>query len=693
MSSAAVSRYVKRITGRSANPSASSPTTTPTNASSSKVPQTTVSLIPSPAISSPSQSKSRKKDQSVWKYHDNTAPETDDEKLAEQFGKPDANGVAASEEFKEDEGDEDNATGDEGDEDHPPVDLYAGRVAALQARGTKEPRPPYIESKWQDMYKLAKMWWSMGGKGLNSVQQNIVDELQKKIKKECLKLAGEKVKQKDGDCVKLIHDKAVELSEGSDPETQLSEAAANTQAVEQVKEMVANKLYRDFEFRQKLIQGQMKGIAATINEISLLEANPPTVGNTEEEAEYSEAMKEQQKDAVVAAIEAHVDSLRKLDQRIESHNIEHDLPKTVGRIPLETLQSMQSSWSQCESDTLAIEATKLQEFLEYRPLGAVLLQRMEDKEGPILKELAAPEPQYSGKGKDPVGSGSSGTTAKRRFNTPPTVTPELTVGSGSSSTAAKRGLNSSPLTKARQIAATPGTMEALRRSLAEDDVIEMFDYHDGKTEFGSHVATRPSYTDGFRFTRFIINAGTTQQPYHVVVQGNELRPGGAESLSKTSSKDTIFNLRDRKTQIRMDPTYLKKVGPCVVKSRSDSYKPRAGSRVRRPDTYVQLQYKDGKVEWLSRSEYVQLIGKKCAERHLETLTARYEQRTEYMRRCKQALIHPTTGAALSDSDRRNTPWLFPNCALSFSDATQSDTDTKENTDFQPELDGDSDSEP
>ena len=38
---------------------------------------------------------------------------------------------------------------------------------------------------------------------------------------------------------------------------------------------------------------------------------------------------------------------------------------------------------------------------------------------------------------------------------------------------------------------------------------------------------------------------------------------------------------------------------------------------------------------------------------------KYETRSKYIDRCKQAKLHPSTGLPLTQKDREETPWLFP----------------------------------
>jgi hypothetical protein len=69
-----------------------------------------------------------------------------------------------------------------------------------------------------------------------------------------------------------------------------------------------------------------------------------------------------------------------------------------------------------------------------------------------------------------------------------------------------------------------------------------------------------------------------------------------------------------------------------------------------PSHPYRVMYKDGKEEWLTRTEYVQLVGQSCAERHLKALVAKYETRSKYIDKCKQAGLHLGTGLPLTQKD-------------------------------------------
>jgi hypothetical protein len=168
----------------------------------------------------------------------------------------------------------------------------------------------------------------------------------------------------------------------------------------------------------------------------------------------------------------------------------------------------------------------------------------------------------------------------------------------------------------------PGTsrLASLRDSLgAENNVIEMCDYSDGITEFGPIVGVRPCLSDNPRFNRCIVNTGTEDFPHHKILKGSDLCPGGAEVLSEQTELHTVFNLREKRQKMKTIPGFIRSVGPCTEMPRSDSYAPRPGAKARKLDAYVNVKYKTRHDDWLSRSEYSQLVGAKCADRHFSQL--------------------------------------------------------------------------
>ncbi|CAG5181471.1 uncharacterized protein ALTATR162_LOCUS9779 [Alternaria atra] len=192
----------------------------------------------------------------------------------------------------------------------------------------------------------------------------------------------------------------------------------------------------------------------------------------------------------------------------------------------------------------------------------------------------------------------------------------------------------------------------------DNDRVEPFAYGNGETEYGPLVATRASISDNPRFHRFIINAGIGEEKweYFRVIKGSDLGPGGAESMPQ--DKVTNFNIKERKKGLKNNP--LIGIGPCVVMPRAEGYVSRAGAKQRQPDTYVRVAYKGiTQADWLSKTEFIQLAGKKYAEKHLAIMIPAYHKRQQYFEACKAQRRHPKTKLPLTSEDFESHPWLFP----------------------------------
>ncbi|CAG5181757.1 uncharacterized protein ALTATR162_LOCUS9819 [Alternaria atra] len=192
----------------------------------------------------------------------------------------------------------------------------------------------------------------------------------------------------------------------------------------------------------------------------------------------------------------------------------------------------------------------------------------------------------------------------------------------------------------------------------DNDRVEPFAYGNGETEYGPLVATRASISDNPRFHRFIIDAGIGEEKweYFRVIKGTDLGPGGAESMPQ--DKEISFNIKERKKGLKNNP--LIGIGPCVVMPRAEGYVSRAGAKQRQPDTYVRVAYKGiTQADWLSKTEFIQLAGKKYAEKHLAIMIPAYYKRQQYFEACKAQRRHPKTKLPLTSEDFESHPWLFP----------------------------------
>jgi hypothetical protein len=375
-------------------------------------------------------------------------------------------------------------------------------------------------------------------------------------------------------------------------------------------------------------------------------------------------------EANIQKIDGTFNELVQYHERMQASNKEKLIPETQNALPMNILFEMVKEWKAHNKENIEDGAAALSRALIPQPLAKNLMSGTE-KEDQFAKLLGSPQSP----------------TSQEQSNSPPLFTSSQ-ASKGKSKAA--NPLFSSTSSASKTSRSTPESLESLRQKLADDDdVIEMFEYQNGVTEFGPVVAIRPCQTDNLRFTRFIVNTGTTDRPHYKIIKGTELCPGGAEALSWDTNKETNFNCRERKQRMKSTPGYLKTIGPCAVMPRSEGYAPRSGSKPRRPDTYIRVMYKDDKEEWLTRTEYVQLVGQSCAERHLKTLVAKYETRSKYMDECKQAGLHPGTGLPLTKKDREEAAWLFPDVHKTSSIKVASDKDADDDADMgfsEPAMD-------
>ncbi|KAF2240219.1 hypothetical protein BU26DRAFT_573009 [Trematosphaeria pertusa] len=114
---------------------------------------------------------------------------------------------------------------------------------------------------------------------------------------------------------------------------------------------------------------------------------------------------------------------------------------------------------------------------------------------------------------------------------------------------------------------------------------------------------------------------------------------------------------------------IKTLGPCVEMPRQSSGRLRKDGKPYRFDLYVRVEYHtdpqknpDAKrrpiVEWLTRTELVQLVGKKYEEKQEIILMAKYKKRQSYFNECKKRRLHLETKNPLSARDYDEYPWLF-----------------------------------
>ncbi|EDU46078.1 predicted protein [Pyrenophora tritici-repentis Pt-1C-BFP] len=316
----------------------------------------------------------------------------------------------------------------------------------------------------------------------------------------------------------------------------------------------------------------------------------------------------------------------------------------MNSVPVSILNDMMDQWQAGNSDTVDANLERLLDQLRTKEPAKDVLKSLETRIAPAnsarLEATANPK-RFEAilHPKTPIASGV------------PKV-PEM-AGSGNST----RSVSTPPIPSRDVMEKDLLDMDIDSMSL-DNDRIKSFTYDNGETEFGTLVATRASLSENPRFHRFIVNAGVGEEKWEFfqVIRGSDLGPGGAESMPE--DKEIKFDLRDRKKNLKAHP--LCEVGPCVVMSRAEGYVCRAGTKPRQPDTYIRVTYTGlDTADWLSKTEFIQLAGKRYAERKLASLVPAYYQREKYFAACKAQKRHPKTKMPLTAEDLENYPWLFP----------------------------------
>ncbi|KAF1840105.1 uncharacterized protein K460DRAFT_245744, partial [Cucurbitaria berberidis CBS 394.84] len=602
------------------------------------------------------------------------------------------NGVG--EEYKED--------ADEGassDSEHEGVDAYQGRVNNVEARNApKEDRPKEIEKHWRSLYHLVKFWWGMHGKDLNKDQQATINKIQDKIRDECRKYAEIELKepiilqqivqsllQKYRFPDSALHGQIAAMStmlgeieemEKDPPDSEDAELIAHYETTLKDKK---KKLLNGFAvFPEKLkeynipVQAIMSDYAKTTFDTITNQSKESQATYKDAVAEITKPTKDQEEIWAVAArnmyevymittesdmlttdneqeIKALMDALTKQDNQIQQSNTSNGVPAGTNCLPLSLLHQLTDGWENNKQKELRITAGDFDKYLKRQPLANNLAKSLEVDSQSEVEQLLGPYVSKQPKAiePNPKPSPHSQVISNTRNGANP---PAVTTGNSANSSSPTNSVNPPSPTPGNRANAS-ATLESLLAALDGDDTLEMFNYEDGMTEFGSLVATRPCRTGNVRFDRHIVNSGTSKYPWHNMVRGSELCPGGAEALSQLEGKDTIFDLRAEKKRIKENPSYAKvKTGPAAIVQLN-------GPKGRR-EMYTKVEYPDGRVQWPSRTEYSQLVGKKCADRYFELMEARWKKLSAYMCECRREKVHPDTGLALEEKDRQLLPWFF-----------------------------------
>jgi hypothetical protein len=527
------------------------------------------------------------------------------------YGKPDENGITASEEF---------ATA-EGTESSSPVNFREGRMNNVESRNEQEKgvRPQSIEKLWRSLYPLVKLWWGRDGRPLDKNHKASVEHVQQAISSECTKIAHEDWKNHEAEYSKqMIQDAGT----GGDAEpTNESLEAAKERKLKQL----AESYKKQYRFPDKKFLAEITSINGVLAAIDAQEADQPAVGDVDEWEEYTETLQ--------ATKEKLLHGLAAMHVWLKTYKI--DLGKVVSRTAHDTFMRVASEsedgkkiWGDAmknyQVSTVDEEVAVLQKGTTFTEAGV-----------PALKSPAVETH------KTPAGVPALKSPAVETHKTPALL----------------------PSTNQTNSTASETALDAeLERVLAQrrkgKTVIEPMAYDKGITEFGRHVATRLCKTGNPSFSRFVVNSGTEEMPHYKVIKGADVGLGAAAILEQNGNLQKDFDLRIRRAQYKQAPMSLS-IGPCVIMPRSEGYVSREGKKSRRPDTYVRLLWKDGQEEWVSYTELCSLMGKKCTEMRLKYLEAEFYKYEEAMQVYRKHMLHPDTVEPLTEEDWKKMPWLFP----------------------------------
>ncbi|KAH7551135.1 hypothetical protein BM1_10009 [Bipolaris maydis] len=554
--------------------------------------------------------------------------------------------------------------------------LAQGREENRKKRhgGSNIQRPPSIERQWRQLYITVKTWWGNHGKPLSRSQKAPIQKIQERIEKECERI----VKENYSDAGDIEREKKSLLKEYRFPvETLHGLISTAATALHDVQELEQNGSEKEKEALAEEQESLVKGVAVMTEFLkehqipaqcvvtqharemfdtivnrnektrtqyvsTIEELNRPT---SDQQDAWTIAVPEMRKalnvididdrtSAGAGKLQTHIDAMESQNTILERQNTEQGIEATTNSLPLAFFQRMQQQWINGEQEKLNHTRTDLIKMLKSQSLAKSLDPSLLKQTNGKMEAM-----EYSS---DPLSTTEPSLTESSIRSPPSTGVKETPSSSG-------RLANSKPEYSAKE-------KDYLSMQFGEVDVIKMPDYSDGKTEFGDLVATRLCRTGNPRFSRFILRAGTEKSEHYQVIRGSDLGPGGAEALQDydDGSSHFTFDLWKRKKELKTNR--IGAIGPCVVMCRAEDYKPR--SRTRRPDTYVKIMYIDNTIDWVTRTEMIELVGKTFAEKKLAILEEGYKEKTKFLEAHKKAGIHPDTKQPLDPKDYGSTPWLF-----------------------------------
>jgi hypothetical protein len=220
--------------------------------------------------------------------------------------------------------------------------------------------------------------------------------------------------------------------------------------------------------------------------------------------------------------------IRKRNSSIQDVNGVNDVDSDVNTLAMAILQELQTVWTEGNREQVAQKYNTLKDMLKSRELGSTILQAIDNHERFQAADSASSESD--------LGSDDPPRLHVQRAhtgNSPPSISQSLP--SANNTAVAEENLLDLDLDSM--------TMPS--------DNIEVFAYENGKTEYDPLVATRACSSDNPRFSRFIVNSGLDETgfEYFRVVKGNDLAPGGAETLE--DQHVVKFDLRQLKKDLKM----------------------------------------------------------------------------------------------------------------------------------------------
>ncbi|KAF1940460.1 hypothetical protein EJ02DRAFT_494709 [Clathrospora elynae] len=305
-------------------------------------------------------------------------------------------------------------------------DLYEGLVASAEQRNNRQPvtRPEKIEKHWKSLYILVKSWWGRHGEDLGSSQQKIINDIQKDIRRECVKIVTRDLAQ-NPDKYKTVRDGTLETAkeenEKQEEEMQMSVEAMEILVDQRMISHYVQKMYlQKYRFPQQEILGHMKGIAATMEKLkdwniplqSILSPYAHQVFNsivnhsdeTREKwrsivTELNKPTKDQEEiwqlaapgirdivttvytqemldDASIKKVDNALRNLTEQDHRMQISNAENSISETTNALPLSLLNQIINDWKAENRAEMDADKQALSRLLAMQPLAANLTKSL-----------------------------------------------------------------------------------------------------------------------------------------------------------------------------------------------------------------------------------------------------------------------------------------------------------------------------